>query len=65
MFHPIDHLAIELFLTGDVRHRRVRRRAMPVFIAGFNPYHIARPDVFDGAGALARRYLPPIVLVSA
>src|SRR5438093_2944212 len=49
VFHPLDRLAIELFLNGDVRHRRVRRRAVPVFLAGFNPHDIARPDFFDGA----------------
>jgi hypothetical protein len=49
VFHPVDHLAIELFLNGDVRHRRRRRRAMPVLLAGFNPHHVARPDVLDGA----------------
>jgi hypothetical protein len=50
VLHPLDRLAIELFLNGDVRHRRRRRRAMPVLLAGFNPHHIARPDLLDDAG---------------
>ena len=27
LFHPLNRLAVELFLNGDVRHRRRRRGA--------------------------------------
>src|SRR3954471_10430856 len=31
VFQPVDRLALELLLHGDVRHRGRRRRAVPVF----------------------------------
>src|SRR5262245_37633407 len=34
LFQPVDGLSIKLFLNRDVRHRRCRRRAMPVLLAG-------------------------------
>src|SRR5262249_7574082 len=47
MLHPIDGLAVESLLDGDMRHRRRRRCAVPMFLAGRKPDHIARPDFFD------------------
>ena len=47
LFHPVDDLAVELFLNGDVRHGRGRRGAMPVLLAGREPDHIAGPDLLD------------------
>src|SRR5579864_3209926 len=46
-FHPIDHLAVLLFLNGHVCHRRRRRSPMPVLLAGREPDHIARADFLD------------------
>src|SRR5436190_1377870 len=53
LLHPIDVLAIERFLDGDVRHRRRRRRAVPVLLVRWKPYDVSGPDLVDGAtGAL-------------
>src|SRR5215831_14757885 len=51
-FHPIDGLAVERFLNGNVRHRRGWRRAVPVLLARRKPNDIARTD-FLNAAALA------------
>ena len=34
LFHPVNGLAVELFLNGDVRHGCGRRGAVPVLLAG-------------------------------
>ena len=47
LFHPVDGLAVELFLNGDMRHRRGRRGAMPVLLTRRKPDHITRPDFLD------------------
>ena len=47
LFHPVDDLAVELFLNGDVRHGGGRRGAVPVLLAGREPDHIAGPDFLD------------------
>src|SRR5208282_5661981 len=49
LFHPVDHLTVELFLDGDVRHGCGRRSPMPVLLAGREPDHITRPNFFDRA----------------
>ena len=49
VFHPIDHLAVERFLNGNVRHRRRRRSAMPMFFVRRKPDDIAWPNFFDWA----------------
>ena len=49
LLHPVDHLAVELFLNGDVGHGRGRRGAMPVLLAGREPDHVAGPDLLDRA----------------
>src|SRR5262249_348386 len=54
VFHPLDHLAIEHFLNGDMRHRSCRRRAVPMLLVRREPDDIARPDFFDRS-ALALR----------
>jgi hypothetical protein len=54
LFHPVNHLAVEIFLNGDVRHGRGRRGAMPMLFARRKPDHVARPDFFNRA-ALALR----------
>src|SRR5579862_8163532 len=38
LFHPIDCLSVEGFSNSDVSHRRCRRCAMPVFLAGRDPH---------------------------
>ena len=36
LFHPVDGLAVELFLNGDMGHGRGWRGAMPVLLTGRN-----------------------------
>src|SRR3954454_1361706 len=48
MFHPVDCLALERLLNGNVLHRIRWRRPMPVLFSRFEPYHITRPDLLDG-----------------
>src|SRR6516165_1589098 len=52
--HPLDVLAVELFLDRDMAHGRGCRRAVPVLLAGWKPDDIAGPDFLDRA-ALALR----------
>jgi manganese oxidase len=47
LFHPVHNLTVELFLNGDVRHRRVWTSPMPVLLAWRKPHHITRADFFD------------------
>ena len=54
LFHPVDHFAVELFLNGDVGHRRGWRGAVPMLLAGRNPDHVARPDFLDRAAPTLR-----------
>ena len=54
LFHPVDNLAVELFLNGDVRHGRGRRGSMPVLLAGREPDHITGPDLLDRAAPALR-----------
>src|SRR5207244_8125181 len=61
LFHPIDNFSFERFLNGNMRHRRSRSSAVPMFFVRRKPDHIARPDFLDrSAFALrppeARRY---------
>jgi hypothetical protein len=48
LFQPVDGLAVELFLNGDVGHGRGGRGAMPVLLARRDPDHVARPDLAQG-----------------
>src|SRR5437867_10587243 len=48
LFHPVDGLAVELFLNGDVRHGRGRRGPVPVLLAGREPDHVPGSDLLDG-----------------
>src|SRR5262245_4785499 len=54
LFQPVHGPALDRFLDGDMRHRRRRRCAVPVLLAGRKPDHVARPDLLDRA-ALALR----------
>src|SRR5207244_3700947 len=47
VFQPLNRLAIELFLDGNVRHRGRERGTVPMFLAGSEPDDIARPDLLD------------------
>src|SRR5216110_2899970 len=47
LLQPLDHLAVELLLDGDVGHRRGRGRAVPVLLAWREPHHVARADDLD------------------
>src|SRR4051794_33416667 len=49
LLHPIDSLAVERFLDGDMRHRSGRRGAVPVLQSRWKPDHVARRDLFDRA----------------
>src|SRR4051794_3598722 len=49
VFQPIDRLAVELLLHGDVRHRRGWRGAMPVLFAGGEPHDVAGANLFNGS----------------
>src|SRR5215207_7903759 len=49
LLHPVDGKAVECLLNGDVRHRRGRRGAVPVFLIGLEPDHISRMDFLDRA----------------
>jgi hypothetical protein len=49
VFQPIDDLAVELFLDGDMRHARGRRGAVPVLLARREPDHVAGMDFLDRA----------------
>src|SRR5687767_9240916 len=48
MLHPVDSLAIERFLNGDMGHRRGGRRAMPMFLARREPGHVSGADLLNG-----------------
>ena len=54
LFHPVDHLAIERFLNGDMRHGRGRRGAVPVFLARCDANHVTGADFFDRASPTLR-----------
>ena len=42
LFHPIDGLAIELFLNSDVGHGRSRGGTVPMLFVWRNPGHVTR-----------------------
>jgi len=48
LLHPIDRFAVELLDDGNVRHRRVARRAVPVFLARRTPDDVAGTNTLDG-----------------
>ena len=49
MLQPIDDLAVELLLDGDMRHGRGRRGTVPVLLARREPDHVAGMDLLDRA----------------
>src|SRR5579871_3408314 len=48
LFHPLDHLAVQRFLNGDMGHRRGWRSTMPVLLAGRTQDHVSGPDLLLG-----------------
>src|SRR6478609_2399383 len=52
LFHPINDLAVQLFLCGNVCHCDCWRRAMPMFFSRRKPYHITRANFFNRASLL-------------
>jgi hypothetical protein len=46
-FHPIDHLAIELFLYGDVSHRVCGAGSVPMLFTWGKPDDVTRTDLLD------------------
>src|SRR4051812_25151216 len=49
LLHPVDVLAVEGFLNGNVGHSSCRRGAVPVLQPGRKPHNIAGPHLLDGA----------------
>src|SRR5207249_1390068 len=47
LLHPVDDLALEFLLDGDVRHRAVRRGAVPMLLSGRTRDHISGMNLFD------------------
>ena len=47
LFHPVDRLAVQRFLNGDMRHRGRWGSAMPMLLTGRKPNHIAWPNFLD------------------
>jgi hypothetical protein len=54
VLQPLDGFAVELFLNGDVGHRRGWRGAVPVLFAGSKPDYISGMDFLDGPAPALR-----------
>src|SRR5439155_14858234 len=53
-FQPLNRLPVQRFLNGDVRHRGLRRSAVPMLLVRHEPDNIARPDFLDRAAPSLR-----------
>src|SRR3954470_2474297 len=49
VLQPIDHLPVEPFLDGDVRHRRRGSRPVPMLLARREPDDVTRSYLLDRA----------------
>src|SRR3954467_2423576 len=49
LLEPLHHLAVERLLDGDMLHRILGRRAVPMLLAGGEPDNVAGPDLLDRA----------------
>src|SRR5437879_1642532 len=49
LFHPLNRFALELFLNGDMGHRRGWSGAVPMLLARGNPDDVTRPNLLDRA----------------
>src|SRR4051812_1107524 len=58
LFHPLDHLTVELLLNCDVRHRSSSRSSVPVLFARRKPDNIAGLDFFNRAAISLRPAKP-------
>jgi hypothetical protein len=47
LFHPIDGLAIQRLLNGDMCHCRRGRCPVPMLLAGRKPDHAIRSDLLN------------------
>src|SRR5438067_975111 len=47
LLHPVDDLAVQRFLDGDMGHRRRRLGAVPMLLAGRRPDHVTWADLLD------------------
>jgi hypothetical protein len=48
LFQPVDGLAVETFLNGDVRHGCGWHGPMPVFLSRLKPDHVTGPNFLNG-----------------
>src|SRR6266567_2172924 len=49
LFHPVNRLAVEPLLNGDVCHGGGGCGPMPMFLLRWEPNHVPRTNVLDGA----------------
>jgi hypothetical protein len=61
LLHPVDDLAVELFLNGDMGHGRGRHGAMPMLLTRRASDHVTRSNHLDWTApalyeAAARRH---------
>src|SRR5271157_5509602 len=49
LLHPVDDLAVQRFLNGDMGHGCGWSGAVPVLLAGREPDHVTRPDFLHRA----------------
>src|SRR6476661_9881543 len=54
VFHPVNHLAVFLFLDGDVRHGRRRCCSVPVLLSGREPDHVTGANFLNRAAPTLR-----------
>src|SRR5437867_10074072 len=52
--HPVDGLAVQPFLNGDVRHGGRRGGAVPMLFARRERDHVTRPNFLDRASPALR-----------
>lgn len=49
LLHPVDRLAIELFLNGDMGYGRGLHGTMPMLFTRRDPNHVTRMNFLDRA----------------
>src|SRR5579863_2523872 len=54
LLQPVNSLAIQLLLDGEMRHGGGRRGPVPVLLARCEPDHVARPNLLDRAAPALR-----------
>jgi hypothetical protein len=52
LFQPLDDLAVEMFLHGDMRHAGGCRGSMPALETRRDPHNITLPDLLDSTTPL-------------